>query len=171
MKLLISAMVFVFAAPICLAQETKVNHRKKNEQPAGFDWLKQFEGDWTTEYRGTMKSRIIGQRWIVNEISFPQGLYTIQTIGYDAKNSKFVGTWVDASSSYIWQYSGALDKSGRTLVLQAKGPDMSDPTKTRQYRDTYEFKSKNEIALTSQVLDDKKQWKTFNKGKMTRKTK
>ena len=118
-----------------------------------------------------MNCRVVGKRWVVNEISFQNGVYSIQTLGYDTKKKKFVGSWVDASSSHIWRYTGSLDEAGKVLVLEAEGPDLSDPTKKRLYRDKYEFKSKDEIAATSQMLDEKKQWKTFNTSTMTRKSK
>ena len=151
----------VVLASTCLAQEAKQLATEQEEQPTGFAWLKQFEGDWSTAFNGTMNCRVVGDRWIINEISFQKGVYSIQTIGYDASKKKFVGSWVDASSAHIWRYSGSLDATGKILVLEAEGPDMKDATKTRRYRDSYEFKSENEIAAVSQMLDDQQQWTTY----------
>ena len=171
MKTLIWAIIFILGTSICFAQETK-QPESKNKQLAGFEWLTQFEGNWATEYNGSMTSRSVGKKWIVNEISFQKGVTSsVQTIGYDAKTKKFIGTWIDTSSSFLWQYSGSLDSSGKILILAADGPDLNEPTKIRQFRDTYEFKSENEIAVVSQMLNDKGQWKIFNKSKMTRKVK
>ncbi len=168
MKFVIAAAVLLLGSSFSMAQESKPSEAEKQKAKTGFEWLKQIQGNWKTPFNGSMSSRIVGNRWLVNEISFQKGVYSIQTLGYDSKKKKFVGTWVDASSNFIWQYSGSLDKSGKILVLQAKGPDMKDSSKMRQYQDTYEFKSKDEIAVVSKVLNDDKQWKTFNKSKMTR---
>jgi hypothetical protein len=153
MRLFIFAFAILFGTPICFAQETKPPESNK-EQLAGFDWLKKFEGNWATAYNGTMSSRIVGKRWIVNEISFQKGLSSVQTIGYDAKKKQFIGTWIDSTSSHLWQYAGSLDSSGKKLTLEAEGPDLTDPTKSRRYRDIYEFRSESEIAAVSQLFND-----------------
>ena len=158
MKPLVCALVFILGTPICFAQETKESETKK-EKHSGFEWLKQFEGNWETSYNGTMSSRTVGERWVVNELSFQGGLASIQTIGYDAKKKQFIGTWIDSTSDYIWQYAGSLDSTGKSLVLEAEGPDLTEPARIRRYRDTYQFTSKNEIAAVSQMLDDKGEWR------------
>ena len=170
MKLLICALVFSWGTPVYVAQETKQSESKRGRL-AGFEWLRQFKGSWATAYNGTMKTRLVGNRWIVSEISFQKGVSAVQIIGYDKKKKQFVGTWIDSTASYIWQYVGSLDSTGKVLTLEAQGPDMTAPTKTMRYRDIYEFKSKNEIAAVSQMLNDKGEWTTFNRGKMTRKVK
>ena len=118
-----------------------------------------------------MVSKTVGSKWVINEISFKSGLYSSQTLGYDAQKKKFVGTWVDASSSHIWRYEGTLDAAGKTLTMQAEGPDMADPKKMRLYRDAYHFESKNRLVVTTTMRNDKGEWTKFNTGKMTRKTK
>lgn len=151
-------------------------------QEPGFGWLKQFEGDWTVEAKKpgadevshtvTMNAKAAGQQWMVvkqvgkmGEIDFE----AVQTLGYDAKEKRYVGTWVDSTSSYIWQLSGTLDESGKKLTLGTEGADWTDPEKKRKYRDVYEFKSEDEIATVSQMLGDDGKWQTFMTGKMTRK--
>ncbi len=171
MKLLLCAIVIGLGTPLSVVHEPPQAEPEENQTTAGFEWLKQFEGDWATENNGTMNSRMIGKRWLISELSFQNGVFSVQTLGYDAEKKQFIGTWVDATSSHIWRYTGSLDATGKKLVLEAKGPDLNDPTKMRLYRDIYEFKSENEIAATSQQLDDKKQWKTFHESKMTREAK
>lgn len=163
---------FLLLSTSCLAQaaEEATPDDQKKKDLAGFEWLKQFEGEWATEYNGTMKSRVVGKRWVINEISFSQGVYSVQTIGYDAKKKKFIGTWVDASSDHIWNYDGALESGGKVLVLSAHGPDPKDSKKTRKYRDKYEFKPDGTIALTSEMIQDDGTWKAFGKSTMKRKT-
>ncbi len=163
----IAAVAFPFACP---AQEAATTPTQSADEPVGIAWLKQFEGRWSTDFNGTMNCRIIGDRWLINEISFGDGVFSVQTIGYDKKQKKFVGTWVDATSDFIWRYTGTLDAAGKVLVLEAEGPDMNDASKMRQYRDTYEFKSNREIVSVTKILEGD-QWKTFNTGKMTRQSK
>ncbi len=169
MKSLALAFVCMLGTQVCFAQATNQPESSK-QSLAGFEWLKQFEGTWATAYNGNMSSRILGEKWLLNELSVA-GVSSVQTIGYDAEKKQFIGTWIDSTSSFIWKYTGSLDSTGKILILEAEGPDLSDPTKTRQYRDTYEFKSENEIAAVSQMLNDKGAWQTFSKGKMTRKVK
>ncbi len=152
---------------MCLAQETPTN-ADNNKTLTGFEWLKQFEGTWATDFNGTMESRVVGKLWIVNEYNFQTGLSAVQLIGYDARKRQFTGSWVDFSSTFQWHYTGSLDAAGKILTLEAEGPDLTDPTKSRRYRDSYEFKSENEIAATSEMLNDQGEWKTFNTGKMTK---
>ena len=148
---------------------------------SGFEWLKQFEGSWKVEAKEpgadevshtvTMESHSIGDKWMVSKQSGKMGemdFEAVQTVGYDAKAKKFVGTWVDSTSSFTWQLSGTLDESGKKLTLGSEGADWSDPTKKRKYRDVYEFKSENEIATVSEMLGDDGKWKAFMTSKMTR---
>lgn len=153
---------------VSLAQDEQPT-TENQEKLAGFEWLKQFEGTWSTAFNGTMKSQVAGNIWMVNELSFETGMSAVQSIGYDAGQKHFVGTWIDSSSSFTWQYTGSLDESGKILTLETEGPDMADPKKSRLYRDTYEFRSENEIAAESKMLNDNGEWKTLSTGTMTRK--
>ena len=166
-SLIVTFALLLLANSFCVAQEAQTA-ANKTEKLAGFEWLKQFEGTWATAYNGTMKSQVVGEIWIVNEISFQTGLSAVQSIGYDAEKKHFIGSWIDSTSSYKWHYTGSLDATGKILTLEAEGPDMTDPKKTRRYRDIYEFKSEDEIAAVSKMLNDKGEWKTFQTGTMTK---
>jgi len=147
----------------------------------GFAWLKQFEGTWAVEAKEpgaekishtvTMEAKAVGQHWMVSKQRGKMSgmdFEAVQTIGYDAEAKKYVGTWVDSTSNYIWQLSGTIDETGKKLTLGSEGADWSDKTKQRKYRDIYEFKSENEIATVSQMLGDDGKWQTFMTGKMTK---
>ena len=151
------------------------------EPGAGFDWLKQFEGTWNVEskepgaeeisHTAVMKSEAVGQHWMVSKQSGKMGeidFEAVQTVGFDEKKGKFIGTWVDSTSSFTWQLTGELDETGKKLKLGSEGADWSDPTKKRKYRDIYEFKSENEIATVSQMMGDGGKWQTFMTSTMTR---
>src|SRR5690606_7628505 len=104
-------------------------------------WLKRFVGKWSTESKaimapdqppvectGTIDSQMFGEIWVVNEM---RGNYQgtpmrgLQTIGYDPAKKKYVGTWIDGMVNHMWHYEGTVDESGKTLTLEAEGPDFS----------------------------------------------
>ena len=102
--------------------------------------------------------------WIINEHKATvagAAFDAVQTLGYDADKKRFHGSWVDSMMKHKWKYSGKLDDSGKTLLLETEGPDMSNPDKMRAYRDTYEVKSENEIIAQSQLKTDEGKWETF----------
>ena len=138
-------------------------------------WLRRFEGDWTTEgeihmhpgqppmqVTGTDRCRMIGGFWLVcegrgDQMNFESRL----TLGYDEKIRKYVGTWIDSMTSYLWHYVGTVDAAGRILVLEAEGPSPEDPTKKAKFRDVTEFKSDNHRVFTASRLTADGNWVTF----------
>ncbi len=93
----------------------------------------------------------------------------VQTIGYDAAKKKYVGTWVDSMTDFMWKYEGSVDKSGKILTLEAEGPNFASPGKLTKFQDIYEFKSADVIAITSKMLGDDGKWVTFMSGSANRK--
>jgi len=177
------AIQIVFVLPILLmcslsvcAQDEVVS--KSDATKDGFQWLQQFEGTWNVESfapgsdkslgGAVMKAQAVGEQWMVSKQNGMMGekkFEAVQTVGFDKENNQFVGTWVDSTSSKTWQLTGSLDESKKKMTLNSEGADWSDPTKQRKYRDVYEFKSENEIASVSQMLDDDGKWQTFSTGK------
>ncbi len=144
------------------------------------DWLHKFIGEWTTESKatmgpdqppmqcsGTLTSRKIGGFWVLNEMKgeWSSGPMTgIQTIGYDQGKKKYVGTWVDSATAFMWQYEGNVDPSGKVLTLDADGPNFTGDGKLTNFQDIYEFKSADEILMTSRMLGADGKWVTFMSG-------
>lgn len=167
-------------APCLTAQEVP-----SNEPTAEHQWLGKFVGSWETTstaaaeagqggapMKGTIDSKMVGKYWLETSMTADIGGFSMlgrQTIGYSKKKGTYVGTWIDNTSDHMWQYTGAVDKSGKVLSLEAIGPDMSDPSKTALYRDMYEFVSKDEIKLTSSVQDAAGEWTDFMTGVAKRK--
>lgn len=147
--------------------------------------LKKFEGKWDVDNRtvaapgqpeaqckGESTAKMLGDFWIVVEAhNTMEGtkIEAFQTIGYDAKKKKYVGTWVDSMFNHLWHYEGSFDKASNTLVLEATGPDMMNPEKQASYRDSYEFKSPDHIVATSSMKDEKGEWVLFMKGNLKKK--
>ena len=145
----------------------------QNETKASFSWLKQFEGKWssvsksadgaTIVGKGTMESRVLGTR-VMNEFKATTGgmkFTAIQTLSFDSKKKRFVGSWIDSLNPYEWSYDGTLNETGKQIILYADGPDWSNPDKIKKYRDMYEFKDENTIEAKSQIMNDKGGWETF----------
>lgn len=149
------------------------------EPRAEHQWLKKFEGNWKTVSTpqmddgqgptiiGKIESKMLGKFWVVNSFATKLGetdMEARQTIGYDKAKKKYIATWVDNTSDFIWHCEGTLDASGKTLALLAEGPGMGEPGTTSMYRDTYEFISDDEIKLTSSIKGDDDKWVDFMLG-------
>jgi hypothetical protein len=122
--------------------------------------------------KGTMKSRMLGGLWAVNESkgeSMGMTVNGIQTIGFDATKKKYIGTWVDNCFNHLWKYEGSVDSTGKILNLDAEGPNFTEPGKMAKFRDSYEFKSKDHIVATSSMQGPDGKWITFMNGTMRRK--
>ncbi len=138
------------------------------------EWLKQFVGEWEFEAEtfmapgqapvkstGTESTVAVGGYWILAQAKGTyQGmpLSTAFTVGYDSQKKKYIGTWVDSFTSFLWIYDGSVDESGKTLTLNTEGPSPITPGKNGKYRETTEFKGKDERVFTSSFLDEKDQW-------------
>lgn len=149
------------------------------------EWLQQFVGEWESEAeammgpgqpptkcKGSMSTRMLGGFWMVSEVkgeAMGTQVSALQTIGYDTKAKKYVGTWVDSMINHMWKYEGTVDAAGKTLTLEAEGPDFTQAGKMSKFRDIYEFKSKDEIATSSQILGEDGKWITFMNGTAKRK--
>ena len=143
-------------------------------------WLQKFTGEWRTESKGTMgpdqppiqcsgtlSSRKLGEFWIVNEMKGEMSgapMTGIQTIGYDEVKNKYVGTWVDSMTAFMWQYEGSVNSSGKVLRLDADGPNFMGDGKLTKFQDVYEFRSADEILMTSRMLASDGNWVTFMSG-------
>ena len=147
--------------------------------------LQKFVGEWTTESEGvagpdqppikltgTIRGRRLGDFWVVNEMEaeiMGTRMQALQTIGYDVSKQKYVGSWVDSMSSYMWQYEGTLGPAGTVLTLEAEGPNMMAEGKLAKFRDSYEFKSPDHIVARSSMLTEAGEWVTFMTGHARRK--
>ncbi|MGV3485576.1 MAG: DUF1579 domain-containing protein [Planctomycetaceae bacterium] len=144
------------------------------------EWLQKFVGEWKTESKatmgpdqppiqcsGTLSSRKIGGFWVLNEMRGEWAgdpMTGIQTIGYDAGKKQYVGTWVDSATAFMWHYAGHVDASGKVLTLDADGPNFMGDGKLTKFQDIYEFKSADEIQMTSRMLGADGAWVTFMSG-------
>ncbi len=168
-----------FSSPL-LAQEIPMFPGPVKEH----EILKQFVGEWETtseasmgpgqpamKCEGKIKSKMLGGLWVINEMeSTTPGFQMtgIQTVGYDEKSKKYVGTWVDSMMNHMWKYEGSLDETGKILTLEAEGPNFMQGGKMAKFRDVYEFKTKDQIAISS-MMEAEGKWITFMTGSAKRK--
>lgn len=147
-----------------------------NAQPQReHDWLNKLVGEWTYESECSMgldqppmKSvgvevvRSLGGLWIVAEGEMPGDVTakTIMTLGYDPQINRYVGTFIASMMTHLWAYNGALDASGKELVLDAEGPSLTGQG-TAKYRDGIEFVDDDRRILTSRVQVDDGEWHLF----------
>lgn len=102
-------------------------------------WLAQLEGTWDVtgqcvmdpkaapkEIVGTECSKAIGGYWSVckfeGQMDGQMQFCGLMTLGFDVESEKFIGTWIDSTSSHMWRYEGTLDTPGKVLTLVGEGP-------------------------------------------------
>lgn len=174
----IAALAFISISAVHAQEPSFPGPQKEHE------WLKQFNGKWTStsktvatddqpsmNYSGTMDSQMLGGFWTINKMTGDMGgkkFQGLQTIGYDTKRKKYVGTWVDSMMNHLWRYEGNVDASGKKLVLVAEGPSYMAKDKLTKYRDSYEFKSPDKIIATSEIVGEDGKWVTFMTAEMKR---
>ncbi len=143
-------------------------------------WLDKFVGNWKTQSKatmgpdqppmecsGTLSSRKLGGFWVMNEMKGNWAgapMIGIQMIGYDESKEKYVGTWMDSMTAYMWRYEGTVDQSGSVLTLEADGPNFVDQGKLTKFEDIYKFTSDDEMVMTSRMLGNDGKWVTFMSG-------
>ena len=141
-------------------------------------WLQRIVGEWTGEGTAEMgpgqptqtfnveeSVRPIGDVWIQGEGrgKMPDGTpsTTLVTLGFDPDRKRFVGTFIGSMMANLWIYNGALDSTGKKLVLDSEGPSFSGDGTTAQYQDTIEIKDDNNRVLSSSVLGPDGKWQQF----------
>ena len=145
---------------------------------AEHEWLQQLLGEWTSEAetemepgkppvtcQGTESVRSLGGLWIVAEGQgeMPGGGHagTIMTLGYDPAKKRYVGTFVASMMTHLWPYDGALDASGRRLVLDSEGPSMAGDGTIAKYQDVIEIEGADRRTLTAYARGEDGAWKKF----------
>jgi hypothetical protein len=149
-------------------------------------WLERLVGEWTFESdcnmgpdQPSMKTtgketvRSLGGLWTIGEGEgeMPGGRthQSVMTLGYDPQAKRFVGTFIASMMTYLWQYNGTLDASGKKLVLDAEGPSFAGDGAMARYQDIVEFINDDYRTLSSQVLGPDGSWTPIMKAHYHRK--
>jgi hypothetical protein len=150
------------------------------------EWLNQLVGEWETDgeanlgpgqppmkCHGSIQSKSLGGFWVVSEVKSEMmgtPVIAFQTLGYDPKAKKYVGTWVDSMAGHMWKYEGSVDETGKILTLEAEGPNFfGDASKMTKFRDVYEIKSPDHVVSSGLVLGDDGKWVKFMSGNARKK--
>lgn len=149
------------------------------------EWLQQLVGEWESEAeanfgpdqppvkcKGTEKVRSLGGFWILSDSQGEVAGMTMKsqlTLGYDSKKKKYVGTWVDSMTDYMWHYEGTLDEAGKVLTLETEGYSHLNPTELAKFKDEIELKDQDHKVLRSSMQMPDGQWVSFMTANYTRK--
>ena len=139
------------------------------------EWLQKFVGEWESEVemamapdqppmksKGSNRDRMLGGFWLISEGGNPDMGFNFQlTLGYDSKKKKYIGTWTDSMTSYLWKYEGTVNAAGNILTLETKGPSPMSPDNFASFREVTEFKNADLRVFTSSMLGDHGKWNTF----------
>jgi hypothetical protein len=140
------------------------------------EWLQKFVGEWESEAeitmdptqppmvgKGSESTRMIGGSWIIAQgMSEMMGMpfESVLTLGFDPRKNKYVGTWVDSMSGYLWLYEGEVDAAGTTLSLDTRGPGPDNPDGLTSFKEVTVFKSPDHRVFTSTMQAADGSWKT-----------
>lgn len=150
----------------------------KTEALKQHHWLQQLVGEWICEsecvtepgkppekFVGSENVRMLGSLWLLCEGygEMPGGgtATTMMTLGYDALQQRFVGTWVGSMMTHLWIYDGSLDAGENVLTLNTEGPCCASEGKLVRQRDVIELKDADQRLLTSYLLEEDGKWLPF----------
>jgi uncharacterized protein (TIGR03067 family) len=145
--------------------------------------LERFAGEWLFEKlsaaaegskpenlgTGTISAELVGGFFVVSRWSgkvYGGDYKAFQSLGYNIKQKKYTGDWIDSTMSYRWELSGAVDEKTQELVIGASGPGPTGGTMT--FRERYQFKSADSITILGEMQQGDK-WVTFMTTRLTRK--
>jgi hypothetical protein len=91
------------------------------------------------------------------------------TLGYDPKKKKYVGTWIDSMTNFMWNYEGSVDDTGKILTLNTEGPGFQGGDKLTKFKEVIEIKNKDERTFTSSMQGADGKWTQLMSVKYRRK--
>jgi hypothetical protein len=156
------------------------------EATAEHAWLRQLVGVWDVaadvtgeeaagapemEMRLVEKVEALGDYWIVSQLSADFGgipFRSRMTVGWDPAKGRFVATWVDTLSTYLWVYDGELDAARKTLTFEAVGPSPMDPAAATRFRDVTEFDGPDLRRNSSWIQGPDGEWSLLMRSIATR---
>ena len=86
----------------------------------------------------------------------------MMSLGFDPQKGRFVGTFIGSMMTHLWIYDGALDASGKALILDAEGPNCTGAAdgKLAKYQDIIEWQSDDHRVLRSRMLGEDGTWRS-----------
>ncbi len=145
--------------------------------------LERFAGQWRFEKQiapadgskpenlgtGVISAELVGGFFVVSRWSgnvYGGDYKAMQSLGYDIKQKKYTGCWIDSTMSYRWELSGAVDEKSQELAITTSGPGPTGGTCT--FRERYQFNSADSITIIGEMRKGEK-WVPFITTRLTRK--
>lgn len=140
-------------------------------------WLQHLTGEWDTEAemfmepgkpplkaQGSESARMVGGFWLLAEAKgemMGMEFRSVFTLGYDAQKKKYIGTWIDNCTNYLWKYEGTVDSTGKVLTLETEGPCPMSGGKLTKFKEVIEIKDKDHKFFTSSMQGEDGKWTTI----------
>lgn len=170
----VSAAAFiaaVFAAAAFAQQDPPAGMPEMPTATEQHMWLKKFVGEWEMTAvthmegmkdtsTGTEKVTPIGDFWVVAQAdaAFMDMTYkSVLTLGYNPESGKYIGTWIDSFTNFMWKYEGTVNEAGTTLSLNTEGA-MEPGGEVTKFREVTEFKNDDHRVFTSSMLGPDGEW-------------
>jgi hypothetical protein len=118
---------------------------------------------------GTISAELLGGFFVASRWSgkvYGADYKAVQSLGYDIKQKKYTGSWIDSTMSYRWELAGDVDEESKELTITASGPSPTGGT--CNFRERYQFHSADSITIIGQMQQGEK-WVTFLTTRLTRK--
>jgi uncharacterized protein (TIGR03067 family) len=145
--------------------------------------LERFAGEWHFEKlsapeagskpenlgTGMISAELVGGFFVVSRWSgnvYGAEYKAFQSLGYNIKEKKYTGCWIDSTMSYRWPLSGAVDTQSQELTITASGPGPTGGTCT--FRERYQFHSEDSITIIGE-MQQREKWIPFLTTNLTRK--
>jgi uncharacterized protein (TIGR03067 family) len=145
--------------------------------------LERFAGEWRFEKQsapeggskaenlgaGVISAELVGGFFVVCRWSgkvYGTDYKAFQSLGYNIKEKKYTGSWIDSTMSYRWELSGTVDVKSQELTIMATGPGPSGGTAT--FRERYQFDSADSITIIGEMRQGEK-WVPFTTTRLARK--
>jgi hypothetical protein len=143
-------------------------------------WFDDMLGEWDfdhecqmgpdqppTKSTGTINARSLGGLWIQMDCKggLPDGneWNSIFTLGFDPHKGRYLGTFIASMMTHLWIYDGAVDTSGKRLIMDVEGPSF-DGKGMANYQDIFEIVDRNHWILRSRLQQPDGTWIDFLEG-------
>jgi len=141
LQLIAAASAAVVAASLAFAATLPQEPEKQTEL---HEQMQRQAGEWTgtitvqtpagaQEMPATETVEAFGEHWVMTHFTCSMGpemtYHGRGTFGYDARNEKLVGTWVDNGTSYMAVMEGEVDEDTGHHVMTWDAPSSADPGK------------------------------------------
>jgi hypothetical protein len=175
---------WAFAVAVCVNASRADDLPQPVEPSPEHEWLEQLAGVWESTGEATIPGQapitctgsedahMLGDLWLVSEGEGEMMGTTVNTqltLGYDPEQQKFVGTWIDSSSGYMWKYEGTLNEETQTLTLDTRGPCPLRGGEHANFRETIQIVDDGQKVFTSSVQNEDGSWETLVTVTSTRK--